>query len=385
MNRESQENDASGGALSGKPPTLADLGKLLGLSKRAVSQALNDRSGTVKVSEKTKDRVRALAKRMGYRQNMAATALSTGRTGLFGILAPLGRMHIHAIHLACAVDAFARHGISPIVIKSIGRQALENTLSTLIGARLDGLLLVDRQPYFADEHVAELQRFGVTIAQVGSTAPSPKLCHYWTDRNGSFALIIEHLVEQGVRDLTAMVSSEIGPPGSGQRDPAGNQTLVAILTAVNHMRNKGIDLKLRICAAPRLTEEEKDAGEVHPLYLPGYRAMQSLISVGEIPEALICQVDGWALGAMRACAEAGLRIPEDIAITGYSNEPACSATYVPLTSVEEPFEEMCLAAVGELVSTVREGRPLPPKSVVMPNRLVIRKSSLRNTQTPAAA
>jgi len=222
--------------------------------------------------------------------------------------------------------------------------------------------------------VSELQRFGITIAQVGSTVPSPNLYHYWTERNGSFALILDHLVEQGVRDITALVSGEIGAPGSGQRSIAGTQTLMAILTAANHIRNRGINLKLRICDLP----SEGDSDEIHLLYLSSYQAMQRMIAANEVPEALVCQADDWALGAMRACAEAGLRIPEDIAITGYSNEPVCSATYVPLTSVEEPFEEMCRTVVGDLVSAVRENRPLPPKSVVVPTRLVVRKSSLRN-------
>ena len=371
MNPESLEN-----LPSDKPPTLADLGRILGLSKRAVSQALNERDGTVKVSAATRERVQSLAKQMGYRQNMAAAALSTGRTGQFGILAPVGRMHVNATHLASAVDAFGEFGISPIVVYSSAKseEGQESNLSALIGARLDGVVLLSRQPHFSESHVNELRRFGISIVQVGSTVVSPDTCHYLTDRKQAFELIFEHLVEQGYRRIGAMVGGETGVPGSNQRSIAGTQTRMAILESVNIVRNRGVDLRLQIHDA---FPNEAGSNGVHPLYSPGYLCMQKIISNNQVPEALVCQVDGWAWGAMRACAEANVRIPQDMAITGYSNEPACSATNLPLTSLDEPFEEMCRAAVQELVHSVRENRPIKPQAVVMPCRLVVRQSSLR--------
>ncbi len=359
-----------------KPPTLADLGRILGLSKRAVSQALNERDGTVKVSAATRERVQSLAKQMGYRQNMAAAALSTGRTGQFGILAPVGRMHVNATHLASAVDAFGEFGISPIVVYSSAKSAdgQESNLSALIGARLDGVVLLNRQPHFTDEHVDELRRFGISVVQVGSTVASPSTCHYLTDRKQAFQLIFDHLVEQGYRRVGAIVGGEIGSQGSGLRSTAGTQTRMAILEAANIVRNRGIDLRLQIHDA---IVDATVLDDVHPLYAPGYRCMKQIIRDQEVSEVTVCQVDGWAWGAMRACADAGIRIPHDMAITGYSNEPACSATYLPLTSVDEPFDKMCQAAVQELVHGVRENRPLVQHAVVMPCRLVIRQSSLR--------
>lgn len=362
-----------------KPPTLADLGRILGLSKRAVSQALNERQGTVKVSAATRERVQSLAKKVGYRQNMAAAALSTGRTGQFGILAPVGRMHVNATHLASAVDAFGEYGISPIVIYSGAKseEGQESNLSALIGARLDGVLLLNRQPTFTEAHADELRRFGIAIVQVGSTVAAPDTCHYLTDRKQAFELIFDHLVEQGYKRVGAMVGGEIGPPGSGQRSVAGTQTRIAILESANTIRNQGVDLRLQI---HEITPSHMEKEGIHPLYSPGYCCMQEIIQKDEVPEVLISQVDGWAWGAMRACAEAGIRIPQDMAITGYSNEPACSATYLPLTSVDEPINEMCRDAVKELVHGVRENRPIKPRAVIMSCKLTVRQSSVRPTK-----
>ncbi len=357
------------------PPTLEDLGKILGLSKRAVSQALNDRAGTVGVSAATKERVRELAKTLGYRKNMAATALATRRTGMFGILVSVGRMHVNAVQLASAVDEFRRLGHNPLIIHDeVGSEPEPDvSLDTVINSRVDGVLLIQRKPHFSDENVEKLRDYGMSVVQVGSTNPAHNISHYLTDRKQAFQLVVEHLVSQGCRRFGAIVRSEerfLHP----EWQASDMQTRVAILEAVNQARNGGADISLEIHSV----HGREECPDIHLLYAPGYVAMREIIASGAIPEALICQVDGWAFGAMRACGEAGIRIPQDMAITGYGNEPSGSATHIPLTSVSLPFEEMCRAAIAELVSAVKEGRSSHRRSVVMPCELIVRRSSLRS-------
>jgi len=358
------------------PPTLEDLGKILGLSKRAVSQALHDRTGTVKVSAATRERVRALAKTLGYRKNMAAAALTTRRTGMFGILTSVGRMHVSAMQLAAAVDEFRSLGISPLVIHDAARSAAEYdfSLDTLINSRVDGVLLLHRPPHFGEAHVEKLRDYGMSIVQIGSTSPAHNISHYLTDRRQAFGLVVDHVLSQGYRRLGTITRNQDQYPHPTWQ-ASGIQTHVAILEAVNQARNAGADISLEIYNAAGRGEEYPD---VHLLYAPGYAVTRDLIAKGSLPEVLICQVDGWALGAMRACGEAGIRIPEDMAITGYGNEPSGSATLVPLTSITEPFEEMCRAAITELVSAVKEGRATHRQPVVMPCELIVRRSSLRS-------
>lgn len=362
-------------AARNRPPTLEDLGKILGLSKRSVSQALHDRAGTVKVSAATKERVCQLAKTLGYRRNMAATALTTKRTGMFGILTSVGHMHVSAIQLATAVAEFRRLGHSPLVIHDDAKltEQRDFSLSALINASVDGVLLIRRPTHFTDQQVEELRQYGMSVVQVGSTTPATNLSHYLTDRGQAFQLIVDHLVTQGYRRLGAIVGSSESISHPAWSSSSGRQTRTAILEAVNKARNAGADLNLEIHEYPAISDEKC---EVHELSAPGYAAMRQIIKEKKVPEALICQVDGWAWGAMRACDEAGLRIPNDMAITGYSNEPACSATYVPLTSVAEPIEQMCRAAVNELVAAVKDQRLTHRQPVIMPCRLFVRKSSL---------
>lgn len=361
-----------------RPVTLEDLGKILGLSKRAVSQALNDQAGTVRVSAATKERVRALAKSMGYRPNTAAKSLTTGRTGMFGILASTGKMHISAINLATAVDIFRRYESTPIVINCPTTSAadMEFSLSALINAHVDGVLLLQHSNLFLDRHLAELRRYGMSVVQVGSSEPVGEISHYMIDWSKAYAPALNHLLEQGYRRIGGLIENGDATIGGRERNScsSGQRTRTAMLEAVNEARNSGRNFEFQVFD---YASDDPLPSDIHPLYQAGYVGMKQIIQRGEIPEALMCQVDGFAFGAMRACYEAGVRIPQDMALTGFSDEPACSATYLPLTSIEEPFEQMCESAVRELVTATRNGVQTIRQRVVFPCRIAVRASSLR--------
>ncbi len=362
---------------SSRPPTLEDLGKILGLSKRAVSQALHDRPGTVKVSEKTRARVVALAKSMGYRPNTAAKSLTTGRTGLFGILASLGKMHISSMNLASAVEIFREKGVMPLVITSrnSSEEDFDFAISSIINARVDGVVLMHRSPWFQELHLEELRKYGMSVVQVGGGEPVGEISHYNVDWSKAYAPALNHLLEQGFTRIGGLIANDRTLLESTTASSTRQRTRFSMLEAVNEARNRGHNFQFQIFD---YASNDPAPSNLHPLYQAGYFGMTEVIRRGEVPEAMMFQVDGFAFGAMRACQEAGLRIPQDMALTGYSNEPGSSAGYVPITSIEEPFEEMCAAAIQELLAATAGGRQTERKRVMFPTRLVVRSSSLRN-------
>lgn len=360
-----------------RPATLEDLGKILGLSKRAVSQALHDRPGTVKVSEKTRERVVALAKTMGYRPNTAAKSLTTGRTGMFGIFASLGKMHISAMHLAATVEIFRKHGVIPIVITSrnLSEEDLDFAMSSIINARVDGVLVLNRSPWFQASHLEEIRRYGMSMVQVGSSEPVGEISHYTVDWSMAYAPALSHLLEQGYTRIGGLIANERTLETRGTAGSTRQRTRISMLEAVNEARNRSHNFQFQI-----FDYDTNDAipPDLHPLYQAGYAGMKEIIRRGEVPEALMCQVDGFAFGAMRACCEEGVRIPRDMALTGYSNEPGSSAGNVPLTSIEEPFDQMCSSAIEELLAATQSGRQTERKRVLFPTRLIVRASSVRS-------
>lgn len=118
------------------------------------------------------------------------------------------------------------------------------------------------------------------------------------------------------------------------------------------------------------------ARQMHGVYALGYLAIKSMIAQGNLPDGILFQSDNTAVGALRACAEEGIRVPEDLAISGFGDHPECSITYPALTSVVQPLEQMQKAAFDDLHAALN-GQKIPQnKFVTFPCELIVRESSL---------
>jgi LacI family transcriptional regulator len=103
----------------------------------------------------------------------------------------------------------------------------------------------------------------------------------------------------------------------------------------------------------------------------GYLAMRQLIS--HRPEAVFVGSDTMALGALRALRQAGLVVPDDIAIVGYDDLPSAAVSDPPLTTVRQPIRRLGAQAVENLLDVLKNG-PYPPRHVISPTELIIRES-----------
>lgn len=359
--------------------TLKDLGLKLGLSARAVSQALSDGEGTVKVSAATRERVKALAKELGYRHNLAAKALRTGKTGTLGVLTfhsfpPLAVQRIHytleAIKCQSEVTPLIYHS------ESTDEESCHKACNAMLDAKVDGVLILNPSQEFA--HQTRLLELGIPVVSVGQPYAG-KLPKFVADKKGGFAGLASHLVDEGYKSIT-FLSRDI----SHDQDSPGMKWHVASLTEAFQ------EAKTRAHAAgsktvfrfhhPKPGVAERSApnfGEIHSLYAPGYLGMWELIRSGDVPDALMCQVDTWALGALRACAEAGISVPEDMALTGFENDLSSTVGYVPLTSAGQPHREICASAVTELIALIKGEIPLRDRLEMHPCQVIIRQSSVR--------
>jgi DNA-binding LacI/PurR family transcriptional regulator len=107
----------------------------------------------------------------------------------------------------------------------------------------------------------------------------------------------------------------------------------------------------------------------------GEKIMQQLIDKSELPEAIFCVNDMTALGVMRAIRQNGLRIPEDIALVGFTETPFCPLVDPPLTSVHQPTYEIGQTAARLLLKQMENESYLVPETVVLNGTLNIRESS----------
>jgi DNA-binding LacI/PurR family transcriptional regulator len=104
-------------------------------------------------------------------------------------------------------------------------------------------------------------------------------------------------------------------------------------------------------------------------------ASQLLAAPGPRPEVLVCQNDDWAHGALAACAAAGLRVPEEIAVTGFDGSPLSAGGLAPLTTVVQPCREMAIRAVELLLGRIRgKARGGVPREIKLPCQVLVRQS-----------
>jgi len=116
--------------------------------------------------------------------------------------------------------------------------------------------------------------------------------------------------------------------------------------------------------------------EIFDPFRDGREAMQQLLRRTRLPQAVLCANDDWAVGALAACAEAGVRVPQDIAITGFDNTSLGKVCAPPLTTVAQPSEAMAQKAVELLLKLIR-GEKLARQErdmIQMPCRLIVRRS-----------
>jgi len=353
----------------GKKPaarvTILDLARKLKLSQGAVSQALNGTPSTIRVSPKTAERVRKLADKLGYRPNRAARILRTGRSGMVGILLRQGFSTLAPVHLYYARANAERVGLFPFIyeISSSAPDADVRALEFILDAKVDALMVIS---WHGD--MAHLQNAGIPVALIGR-AQDRGVPTYCVEQANGYRAAAGHLIEQGCKRLAYV-------PGDGV---TAGPDIEGMERAVKAARRKGLDASWFLHAV----NVEYDgfmvpaAPGIHGLYGSGYLHMKSLIALGNLPDGIVFRSDNMAVGALRACAEEGVRVPHDVAISGFGDHPECSTTTPSLTSIAQPLAEMQAAAFDDLHAALQGGEIPREKKSNFSCRLVIRESSQR--------
>ncbi|KTF68690.1 LacI family DNA-binding transcriptional regulator [Sphingomonas sp. HT-1] len=328
--------------------TLADLAQLAGVSTGTVSRALADKS---LVNPETRQRIQALAAEHGFRPNQMARRLRTQKTGVIGIVVPLGherRQHLSdpffMTMLGHLADALTENGYDVMLSRIIPDAAdwLERIVDS---GMLDGVLLIGQSDQMAAiERVA--QRYRPLIAW-GTSAPGQIHCAVGTENVVGGRLAGEHLIARGVRRIAFL--GELRAPEIRQRY-AG------------------------ICAAAEA------AGMPAPLQLDTHLAsdMMEQEIAGHMARHLD-RIDGIAAGSdviamttLRVLADQGMAVPGDVPVVGYDDLPLALQTVPRLTTVKQDIAGGAKAMVEALFARI-EGQD--SASVVMQPELVVRDSA----------
>jgi LacI family transcriptional regulator len=341
---------------------LKDIARDLGVSVITVSKALHDHSD---ISDETKARVLKRSKELNYRPNLAARALVTGHTNLIGFVVP-DILHSFFSEIVRAVSASLQGtGYTLVTASSEQDPKLEKqAIEQLIARGVDALLVASTE--WTVEIFRRVEEAGIPYILI--------------DRN--FAGLPSHFIGVNDEEVGALATRHLAEIGCKRIAHIGGTGLSPVVGRMEGykgaLRKLGLPPDPELIYNAALVEELGDA--------TGYAATTNLLHLNPPPDGIFCYNDAIAYGAIAAVLDAGLCVPEDVAIMGCGNLLYNKFLKIPLSSVDQQT-----AAIGQKAGTlalqlIEAGEPVPPQRILLEPKLVIRESTERKSRkTPRAA
>ncbi len=327
--------------------TLQDIGRLAGVSRSTASRVIN---GHASVSPDVRRRVEEVIERTGYTPNAAARSLVSGRSGVIGLVIP---NNVHALfedpyysRLIQGVSGAANDSDLTLTLFLFQNEAEEAKLypRVVTSGFLDGLIITATR--MNDPLLARVSDDDIPIVMVGRPDTS-SVSYVDADNHGGAMQAATHLVGLGHKRI-ALIEAPVNTTAGLDRLNGFVEGLAVYDVALPpNLRAKG-----------KFTE------------LGGYEAMQQLLA--HRPDSVFIASDTMAVGALRALAEAGVRVPEDIAVVGFDGLTPSTATTPALTTLRQPAALTGRRSV-ELLTRLVSGEDGPVIDI-LPVDLVIRES-----------
>jgi LacI family transcriptional regulator len=312
-----------------------------------VSRAINNHP---EISRETRERILAVAQKMNYRPNQFARALTTNRSYLIGIVVP-DLMHSYFAEICRGVELQARPAGYQNLICSTDEEARKemDEIEALL-SRTDGLIVASSLSETEVKFYRQLLKDGARIVLIDRLLEGLKCSSVITDDEAVGLIGTKHLIDLGHKQVGHL---------RGTNASTSLQRYAGYKKAIDQA---GLPFSERLVRECGFGESD------------GYSAMKTWIAEGGLPSALFAANDPAAIGAMSALHEAGLKVPEDVAIVGAGRIHYGDMLRVPLTTVSWSTIEMGQAAAQLLLETIDDKSSLKIQQRVVKPELVVRKS-----------
>ncbi|HEY2396231.1 MAG TPA: LacI family DNA-binding transcriptional regulator [Rudaea sp.] len=325
--------------------TIKDVAREARVSVASVSRALNGHSN---VTDETRRRILRVAKELRYMPHGAARSLITRRTQTIGALLP----DLHGeffSELIRGVDLAARtRGLHLLVSSSHGdANEAAAALRAMLG-RVDGMLVMS--PHVDASFLRDNLPAGLPIVLLNTPITGQRYAALNIDNFGGAYAMVRHLVGRGHRRIALIAGPE------NNFDAA--ERLRGYRSAMEKFAPKALAQVLR----GDFTEES------------GYRAGQQLLELRQRPQAVFAANDIMAAGCLNALKEAGVRVPQDIALAGFDDIPIAHFVTPPLTTVRVRIADLGARALDRLVAVIDDETAVHNSIQMLDTELVVRQS-----------
>lgn len=334
---------------------MADVARAAGVSAGTVSRAMSGNKG---VSEHTRRRIRQLAESLGYVVSPEASGLAGGRTGRVGLITPVVDTWFYSTMIAGIAQELTAAGVDVLLYPLGSSRDRHHFFDELPARRKVDAIVVIAFPV-TEEEWRRLDAMRVHVVVAGYVMPGRPSVGINDELAARHA--VNHLIALGHRRI-AMITSE---------DREGYHY------AADIARERGYRLAHAEAGLPILdelvvsTEWGIDGGA---------RAMDSLLSLSELPTAVFAYSDEVAFGAQRSLRRAGIRTPEDMSLIGIDDHPMASPT--DLTTVHQSVMEQG-AIAGQLCLKLLNDQETT-QQVTLPTHLIVRRSTSPPSDSPHA-
>lgn len=333
------------------PATLKDIAKILKLSPSTVSRALRDHPD---ISSATKKRVISLANQLDYQPNSIAQSLTTKRTKTIGVIVPEIKQPFFAAVINGIEESAFKAGYTIIVCQSNESYKREVVYTRLlVSHRVAGLLVSLSKETDDFDHFKVLQQREIPMVFFDRVNDEIKASKVVVDDYHGAEAVVSHMIERGYKRIAHL---------------AGPENL-----SLCRLRRKGyIDTLLKY-GLPIENELIVSVGLDNSDGVIGFR---KLLTLTKRPDAIFAVNDPVATGAFTAIKAYGLKIPQQMALAGFSNTFMTSLLDPPLTTVEQPSYEIGKTALELLMEQINGGtKPWTDELKILETNLVVRGST----------
>ena len=333
--------------------TIHDIAKSLNISASTVSRALNDNPI---ISKKTRNLIKIKAEEMGYRPNILAANFRTKKTNTIGIIVPLINRHFFSSVISGIEDVAYNKGYAVTISQSKDNFDRETKIAqTLFANRVDGLIVSIGMKTTHFEHLKIFSERNVPLVFFDRVVDEIEAHKIVTDDFGGGLKATEHIIKQGAKKI-----AHIGGPlnlGIYQNRLGGY---------LKAMSDVGLAVNKNMLIHNSLTRKD------------GKKAMKKLFSGPNKPDAIFCANDTTALSAIIYLRENGYKVPEDVMVVGFSNEPFSEVVTPSISTIMQPGFEMGQKAAQLIVDQIISNeKPLRFQTILMPTKLIVRESSVK--------
>jgi len=334
--------------------TIYDIAKKLNISAATVSRALNKNP---KISEITQKLVLETAEQMHYKQNKLALALKSGKSNNVGVIVPHINRNFFSSIIRGIEEELTPYGYHIIICQSYNKESKEiENINALLNAQVDGILMsISNVTSNFDEVANRILKKGVPLIFFDRKKDIEGVSSVTiNDFDGGYQAT-QHLIDQGCKRIAHF---------------SGDRSLGIYNERFNGYKQALLDNGFKFNESYVIETINKVEG--------GAEAARKLLKLKQLPDALFSSSDFIALGAIQVLRARGVKIPDDMCVVGFSNEPFTKFMELSITSVDQFPVDMGKITAKVFLEQIKDGGKVKIENkVVLAPKLLIRNSSTK--------